>query len=462
MKSGLRIAVSLALCLALLVPVSPVSACCEDGDFWCWLGVVVTGGISCAVQNLINSINDLIRDVKTLASTVSGDIATIKSAGVGGVKLAKDELKAIEQAMKQEYEDARKRAQEAKETADQVEKQTSLPGGSGGGAGGLAAAETKITAPPGTLPTPSSKDAQASLDLVAMKQAMKDGEQQVSEQQSLVGQQVEEVMAQAENAHSQASSAADAAGKIATDALLAPLTDLAAMLGDLVTHPDRLFDPAALVDDQIKRVTGEIDSELGKVADAIVLAARPSLDKAGQKTQDTSDVSSAAKAIADQMQQLARSRTKADLDKLKALLPPQGKTLVQHFSGPGLAQGLVSGRARVTNALLKTGAGKSKSTEVASARNSKLKTSWSGLQMKQQAVLHPVPVPGAQAAFQQKFEAMFKGLTKAQADAKKNELLAEARRRFGNDAKTLSQSQNLINLQAQKSLPGGVLPAVSR
>jgi|SRR5450759_372185 hypothetical protein len=71
-------------------------------------------------------------------------------------------------------------------------------------------------------------------------------------------------------------------------------------------------------------------------------------------------------------------------------------------------------------------------------------------------------VPGAEEKFKQKFEAMFRGLTKAQADAKKNELLAEARRRFGDDAKTLSQTQNLINLQARKSLPGGLLPAVSR
>jgi hypothetical protein len=36
------------------------------------------------------------------------------------------------------------------------------------------------------------------------------------------------------------------------------------------------------------------------------------------------------------------------------------------------------------------------------------------------------------------------------------------RRRFGDDAKTLSQTQNLINLQARKSLPGGLLSAVSR
>jgi hypothetical protein len=474
MKRGFRVLVALVLSTALFLPASPALACCEDDDFWCWAAAVATGGVSCAVENLINSIKDLIRDVNTLARTISTDIEKVRQAGVGGVQGTGDDLKNLAQQAQNEYSDARRRAENAKDAEDRPASQANqiAAGGLGaastggasqmaGGSGLSGGSSAKGGSGAGGLSSGVAQLQPASADPKALKDAMNRGQGQVSEQQGLMDKTAAEARSHAENAKSQAVNAADVAGKIAMDVLLAPLSDLAGMLTDLVKHPDRLFNPAALVDDQVKRVTAAIDSELNKLADAIARDSKASLDASSQKAKDAGDTSSAAKAIADQMEKLHKSRTQADLDRLNAMLPRPSVGLLQHFAAPALFASLAPRRDLVSKAFLKAGAGKSKSMEVAGGLNSKLKTSWNGLQKQHQAVLHPVPVPGAEEKFKQKFEAMFKGLTKAQADAKRNELLAEARRRFAGNPKALSQTQSLINQRAkslsQRTLAPGLI-----
>src|SRR5512133_2010966 len=62
---------------------APLQACCDD--FWSCVGAVASGGLTCAVESLVNSIRTLIQNVSRLASTLGQQAADV-------VNLAKSEL----------------------------------------------------------------------------------------------------------------------------------------------------------------------------------------------------------------------------------------------------------------------------------------------------------------------------------------------------------------------------------
>ena len=62
---------------------APLQACCDD--FWSCVGAVASGGLTCAVESLVNSIKTIIQNVGRLVSTLAQQAADV-------VNLAKSEL----------------------------------------------------------------------------------------------------------------------------------------------------------------------------------------------------------------------------------------------------------------------------------------------------------------------------------------------------------------------------------
>ena len=76
---NLRITIS----LALLPLAMPVRACCDDA--WSCIAAFATGGLSCAIENLVNSVRSMNQNVDNLVRTLAQQASDI-------VNLARNEL----------------------------------------------------------------------------------------------------------------------------------------------------------------------------------------------------------------------------------------------------------------------------------------------------------------------------------------------------------------------------------
>src|SRR5664279_1860257 len=82
MKQRIRNFIVVAI-LALLPLAMPLRACCDD--FWSCCAAVATGGLSCVIENLVNSVRSMIQNVQNLVNTIAQQASDI-------VNLAKNEL----------------------------------------------------------------------------------------------------------------------------------------------------------------------------------------------------------------------------------------------------------------------------------------------------------------------------------------------------------------------------------
>ena len=151
------------------------------------------------------------------------------------------------------------------------------------------------------------------------------------------------------------------------------------------------------------------------------------------------DAAAAAKHLVAEMETLEKGRTKANCDKVRSLLPRPNITLVAHFQTAGVGIDFSKHTQLVSRALVKTDAGKIKGQAFASSTKTSLNQDWSALATKHAALQHPVLPPGAQNSLKQHEDTMFRGMNANQIRGKKPELVAEARRRFANDPKTLQK-----------------------
>ncbi|MGA7992182.1 MAG: hypothetical protein WCC53_12155, partial [Thermoanaerobaculia bacterium] len=272
-------------------------------------------------------------------------------------------------------------------------------------------------------------------------------------------------MAEAQKAHEnanlaarQAESAAEVGEMIAAKALVVPLLDLAGLLDDLIHHPDHLFNPVAIVEAGVRRVTDAIGTEFDRMTAAIVADANKSLEESRLRAQQAEKLAAAASKVANTMGEVQKSQTKANCDKLASLVPPTGTPITIHFASvqPGFLQTTSHTSA---SALSRVGAGKVKAASLATGASSALSTRLRDVVNKQQVAFKPTPVPGAAASFKSYTDAMFRGLTPSQAAAKKNELLAEARRRYANDPAMLQKMTALIGSESDVRIRAISAPA---
>jgi hypothetical protein len=247
------------------------------------------------------------------------------------------------------------------------------------------------------------------------------------------------VRAKANAAEDAVRSKFDFAVRMANDLLIRPLTDLKSMLGDLITHPQRIFNPVDIVNDLVTRITNSIAQTMNDMTDELVRDANAALALAREPAQVAQDTAAAAKQLVAEMEKLETNRTQTNCDKVRSLLPRPSITLVAHFQTANVAIDSSNHQQLVSRALLKTDAGKIKGQAFASSFKTSLKNDWSVLATQHAALQHPVIPPGAQVSLKQHEDVMFRGLNASQIRGKKPELVAEARRRFADDPKTLEK-----------------------
>lgn len=443
----------IAITLALVPLAMPLRACCDD--FWSCCAAVATGGLSCVVENLVNSVRSIIQNVENLVNTIARQASDI-------VNLARNELGGAANDLRNLASQAENDLNGAISLGQSIVDAESRPATMAvARPGALATTATAKGMAPGTAikpagsPSPLGAGATAAAlpqqgDPKDIKDALNRANSALSGLRPGVANPLNSVRQFANQAEQQALAAAASAGNIAESVLLAPLRTLGSMLTDLVTHPERIFDPSRLVDDAITSVNDQIIGTMNQVHDAVMSQAKATLDLAHQPIHNALGGSDASKKIADAMNKLHKQRTKAALDALNSLIPraplptAQFLTHVAAFTHPSgiVAIDLSARNTKVAVPFNRLAASKLTAKTMGTQMGARLKKPWQDFKRLQAAPVKPIPE--AKPRVDAELERRFTGKTPQQADAEKRALIAEARSRFANDPKTLDKVMIII------------------
>jgi hypothetical protein len=435
-KAKLILVLSCALIITSSVQLRS-SDCCSD--FWSCAAAFATGGVSCAIQDFINTVNTIINSVKALQATINKDVQDVIAASKQAIDTAGSDLNKLGQMAKSDLTNAAASAQQIS-SAFQAQK------------------------PPATA---------GAVDNAKLLDALLRGKAEIDKLKPPLTLNVDSVQQAANTAKAQVDSQVKAATDLTAAILLAPLQSILDILNSLLQHPEQIMDPHALVDSIIVSVTAKMQSTLDTITDMLLKNAQATLDAVRPKAQAALDQAFRAKQIAQAMQMASALRTQAALDQLNALLPLQAVTGVAPTTGTmaggtivtgtptGNSQGVVSQPANqksTTDAIAKIGFAQTKVRGLAPKWKTALERDWSILKAKQQAVLRPVLDSTVSNSFKAQADSMLAKQDRAQLEASRGRLIAEARIRFAKDPKTLAAVEKLLGQEIDRRV--SVLPKV--
>jgi hypothetical protein len=411
--------------------------CCSD-PLSC-IATIATGGMSCAIQDFINTVKTVIDSVKALQDTITKDIQEIITASKQAVDAAGADLNKLGQMAKSDLDNAVASAQQIS-SAFQAQNPAA---------------------------TAATVDSTKALD------ALLRGQTEINKLKPPLQLNTDAVQQAAMTAKAQVDSQVKAATDLATTILLTPLQSILGILNSLLQHPEQIMDPHALVDGIILTVTAQMQTTLNTITDMLVKNANATLDAVRPKAQAAMDQAFRGRQIAQAMQLLAAVRTQAALDQLNALLPLQAVTSVAPttgtMAGGPLYTGTPAGNTQVavsnpaslkssSDALAKIGLVRTKSQALVPKWRSALQRDWDNLKAKQQAVLHPVLAAGIDNAAKSQFDSLLANQDRTRLEASRVRLVAEAKRRFASDPQTLAKVEQLLGQEIDRRI--AILPKV--
>lgn len=433
------------------------AGCCDD--FWSCLGAVATAGVSCQVQNLIDSVTALKNMVDTTIANMSSQANNAIAQAQRSVGDAAGDLKQLKGEAAGQLKSS---ADQAHELANRpivvavlkpgVVAKTAAPANP-------AVANKPVTAPAGALKgvaiaapaPPKPADAQATKD------ALVRGDKYIQDllAKSVAPSNQANVLADA--AMAAAARHLDAARRISLDLTLTPLNMVRDSLLDLLKHPERLFDPSAQINADIQRIATQMPAMFDRIATEVTQEALAQLNQGTGLVQQLQESASSAKAVADSMQKLQSSKLQSDLDELNGLLPKPAAVAVAPAAGMAPRPTMVAlapsvtlaNKQRLNVVLLKADPAKLPIVIQQKATAGDLSQKWQAIQLKQKTAVQVEQVQVQKV--DKDLGQMFVGKKGADADKKKKELLEEAKKRFANDPKTLAKVQQYIETHAPKS-----------
>jgi len=486
-----------AVCvLALLVgPVAPPAAadCCND--FWSCAAAVATGGLSCAVEGLINTVNNLIQTVNNLRDTINTLTKNTAGSAQQAVNDAADKmnseanacdgddqsaLKSAQQIVAEETNPAfRSAALEAATAAGPATQKSESAARSSAQTGNLAAAnqgtsaKTLNSAAVNSQAAPSKGSSSTSglagantaaigalnpdlqpADSAALKNEMNAALTDLQKHREAGASNMKSVANAAAQAKSQAQSGLQKAQDLAAQLLLTPLENLGSWLTDLVTHPERIFDPSSIVDSMLQNINNTLTDSMDQVAAAVTADANNTLQSAEAPYSAMQSETDKNKQIADAMAKLHKQRTVGALKALYALVPPPaGNNKAIAVQAPALQNAVASSRvpfhtvmANLATARMKAAAGPKQRLQQFAPAFAQIKT------IRTQALAIKSSLPTYQQNFSQRLDTYFVGKTATEATAQRDQLLSEARTRFASDPKTRDAVIRLLTEESNRRI----------
>ncbi|HEX2734820.1 MAG TPA: hypothetical protein VHM70_24610, partial [Polyangiaceae bacterium] len=251
-------------------------------------------------------------------------------------------------------------------------------------------------------------------------------------------------LAASNDAVSAARAAVNDALGIVEDRIVHPLETLKSMLGDLVRHPDKLFDPSTLVDDQTRAALAVSDEAMTEASDAIQAASMVKLTESEQHRQQLESTAAETEVIVAAMSSLAQEKTTAALLRLNALLPSPGGNTVGGASGGSIGDALpgTTLKPNAPIASLNLSMGRARAQNVSAAIRADLTARLTEYQ--QLRATKPTLDSAARARVTQDCDTYFNGKSRSEAKKQKATLESQARKRFAGDSATLKKVLALI------------------
>jgi hypothetical protein len=439
--------------------------CCND--FWSCAAMVATGGLSCQIQSIIDTVNSMKTLVETMTNTLRNEVNNITSQAKNAVGDAASDLKKLRE---QAIIDLQKASETAHDLANPPKN--AAPSLAGIAKNDIAKPIGPAALPPGAAPAgPTLKGGVGNIGVNApiLKQA---DPKEISDAFRRADALVKDFRSKANAAAAQIQTAEQAAlsaaarhlataQRISLDLALTPLNTLRDSLLDLLAHPERIFDPSAQINADIQRITAQVPAMMDRITNEITQEALADLNGVTNTMQKLQDSATAGDHIVEAMQKLASSKLQSDLDKLEQLVPKpaapppgapgvSGVASVALISGPALflpATAITKNRQAFTLAIGRADPAKLPLVVQQRTAVTDLAAKWQNIQV----LKTPIQIqPATTQKVERDFGEMFNGKSKADALKRKNELLEEAARRYAKDPKTLEKLKQYIENHAPK------------
>lgn len=415
-----------AAVLTMVAGVKPAYAGCLDdaGDV---IGAFVTGGASYAVCEAVETIESMIRLVRSTAESMGRMVQESIDAATGAVRGRAQSLTRMTNAL---MEDIGKKANEAQRLV--------APATSGGARPPVAVeAPTKLLTPKPAVAVAAAPKAAAgptAADARELERALREGAEYVGRVHSELHAHVaRHLLGAAEMAVNHATRGLEAARRVGEVSLLAPLRELEQMLNELLRDPARIFDPSALVRESIERLTRAMTQVAEQIHREITQEALATLRDADQHRQRLIADAWRVARVHHAMMTAHRERTDESLRALRAALSSVG------------AGGSATADSTPRSAALQALAGLDlmaplASTSTAAARQAAqqaaaLKTQSDKLAKLQAQGLQAKLPPAVEQRAKEELARQLQGKSAAEAEAYKRQLKAQLAARYQGNAK---------------------------
>jgi len=481
--------------LMTLGAASPAAADCCD-SFWDCAATVVTEGVSCAVQEFIDTVKGLMTFIQNLGDQASGITASASDAAKSAVNETIATMTSQAQnssaTLTQAEADGKKFAAEESQfpvlkakTVAQVATTNSATGNSSSDvtrpAGARQAAQAKKAPPPppppaspgamhtmtvhssGVVPVaPKSNGAPMTATTVesgpaevkagaparAYMSEMNRAAAEIAKDKATGDQDFSSVNQYMATARQTEGAGVQSAQQIADRAIMAPFKNLLSQLTSMLANPTDLIDPSSAIEAAGNSIMASLNVSVGQVVDAITNGPKQAFQSAQPAYSDLQGRAEHSHQIASAMAELYQKRTPGALAALNALLPKESNAT----NGSSMRMTIPASSQFAYNTVMTRFAAnqqKVKSDFMARFQSfSSQMSQYKAVRAKARSARSAVPT--YKSNFASKLDATVKGKTAAQITAQRDSLIAEARTHFAKDPKTRDAVIALLSSEMSK------------
>ena len=462
--------------------VAPVLADCCD-SVWSCAATVVTYGVSCEIETIIQTVQGLITVINNLVDVTTGQTNQAVQAARNNVTMNHDFIQSNSQQFVSNLSAAMSQAQAISENEkhfkDFAEKtlagnhdqlQSTASPGSSKPASRQMAVQPRASAP--TAPPPASsgsgleQTAIASQNMVTLQSTLPPPGS-FSETFSIATKQIASLQSQGQsdiavvnqnlvNAMNSEGKGELSAADIANKAINAPLESLRSWLSGLLSDPTKIFDPSSQVQTVEDSVMGSLETNVSTMIDDVVDAPNSYFEALGPSFAQLQVNELNAQAIAAEMDKMYKQRTPATIAALDALLPKQSLTQYASLSKASVQATLNIKSANGTSfadAAAHLKATKKQVIASIAPRIQEFHTVAAKLkaQVAQRKLAQtPSMLQTYHGNLNQKLGALFDGKPASAVIAQRDQLISQARTQFAKDPKTENAVIALFNSEAAK------------
>lgn len=432
----------------------------------------LSGGLSvaaCETQELVDAIKNFINTVSALATNVANNAKAVADAAVGAIKSAADDITGTITNAQRDLSNA---ASEAKTMASIIPLTASvnqtMPHAnttmSNHNAVSTRTRAGSLTATQGGARPRPNAQASAPMQLAADPQrlhsALVRGSQELASLKSSVDQDIAgRINGALQRARNQASMHLSDATNIVQTALLAPINALLNMLNDLVSNPSRLLDPIATINTMVDDITKNVVETMNHINDVITKDAIATLGSVEADVQQVQGASQEGTKLLAAMRKAHQQKTQSALQQLESLLNAnEAKGGLHNVRAVAMSS---PAAFRFTHVQSRMHLTLQKSVMPYQTIASNLKSKWSTIKTMHMTVRpHPLNASTQQTGRTQ-LDNMFRGKTAAEVQQVKQNLLNQARSKYGSNPRVMAQiQQNLDSYVRAHVVP--VAPASGR